>query len=137
MTYAQWLHELKSGGASAFIRQKKLLDEALKKCSAKGQMEAISKVESIIGLPDYVAMLGKKGPLYARELLDKNMPDRASFADLEDNKILEALTKKPGEKGNPFEMEEYKKPVYKEDHQLDNSLREFKTRENAKQQKTL
>ena len=105
--------------------------------SSLSSMEAISKVESIIGLPDYVAMLGKKGPLYARELLDKNMPDRASFADLEDSKILEALTKKPGEKGNPFEMEEYKKPVYKEDHQLDNSLREFKTREKAKQQKTL
>ena len=90
-----------------------------------------------VGLPDYVKILGEKGPVFARELLDDKMPSRDAFMKLSDKEILEMTAAKSGSENDPFAKEEYTKPVFNEEHHLDKSMREYKAREAASPQKVL
>ena len=90
-----------------------------------------------VGLPDYVKILGEKGPVFARELLDDKMPSRDAFMKLSDKEILEMTAAKSGSENDPFAKAEYTKPVFNEEHHLDKSMREYKAREAASPQKVL
>jgi hypothetical protein len=96
-----------------------------------------AKIPKTVGLPDYVRMLGKLGPRYARDLLDKQMPNRDAFMELDDRSILKALDARAGSKDDPFMNKEYTKEKYNANNQLERSLREAKVREAAPQQKKL
>ena len=96
-----------------------------------------AKIPKTIGLPDYVKMLGKLGPRFARDLLDEKMPNRDAFMELDDKAILKALDARAGSKDDPFMNKEYTKEKYNANNQLERSLREAKIREAAPQQKKL
>ena len=81
-----------------------------------------SAMNRIVGLPDYVRMLGVKGPDFAREMLDKAMPMREAFFEKSDAEILKAMDAKIGSKDDPFQNKEYTKEIYQEERELSRSL---------------
>ena len=105
--------------------------------SALASMKTDASLQAKIGLPDYVKMLGVKGPVFARDLLDSVMPNREAFMKLSDEEILKAMQAKPGSKDDPFQNKEYTKQKYNEDQQLDKAMREYRARTAASNQKSL
>lgn len=112
-----------------------LQDDQQKEALYSAQVQGIEYEN--VGLPDYVKILGEKGPVFARELLDDKMPSRDDFMKLGDKEILEMTAAKYGSENDPFAKAEYTKPVFNEEHRLDKSMREYKAREAASPQKVL
>ena len=66
----------------------------------------------LVGLPDYLEMLGVKGGAFARDMLDGVMPNRDAFLEKGDDEILKALEERSGSPLDPFMNKEYTtKPV--------------------------
>ena len=66
----------------------------------------------LVGLPDYLEMLGVKGGTFARDMLEGVMPNRDAFFEKSDDEILKALEERYGSPLDPFMNKEYTtKPV--------------------------
>ncbi len=75
-----------------------------------------------VGIPDYVRMLGIKGPDFAREMLDAAMPGREAFFAKSEAEILAAMGSKIGSREDPFQNSEYTK-AFNEEKALTGALR--------------
>ena len=74
------------------------------------------------GRPDFVKAMGITGPIYAKQLLDQVLPNRAAFFAGKDAEIVSALEKKIGSNEDPFLNEEYKR-TYEQDDKVRESMK--------------
>ena len=61
----------------------------------------------LAGYPDCVKTLASYGPDFAKQLLDKTMPERQFFCSMKDGEILSALNSKFGAKEDPLTSKAY------------------------------
>ena len=73
------------------------------------------------GLPDFVRAMGVQGPDFARDLLDRVLPNREAFFGKTDAEIVSAFEKKTGTPDDPFQNKEYK--VFRDDLVLGKAMR--------------
>jgi hypothetical protein len=126
--------ELDEGSGQELDKGKQALDSVF----ASARIDA--KIQARVGLPDYLGIMGAKGPLFARELLDQTLLNRDKFmAGKSNEQILKALEADPGAMDDPFCNASYKdkERLYKEDEQLSDALREYRTKTGGPQQKSL
>ena len=110
-------------------RQKELEKSGLSKSEIReiSNAETFRAIHKAIGQPDYLRTLGAKGMDYAKEMLDKCMPNRDAFLKLGDAEILAALKAKPLSQKDPFMNKEYTtKPVVEEKKEQNEPQRESK-----------
>ena len=111
-------------------------EQALDAVFSSARIDA--KIQARVGLPGYLGMMGAKGPLFARELLEQSQLNRDKFmAGKSNEQILEALGADPGSTNDPFYNASYKdkERYYREDEHLNEALREYKAKTGAPQQK--
>ncbi len=75
-----------------------------------------------VGIPDYVRMLGIKGPDFAREMLDAAMPGRDAFLARSEAEILAAMESNIGSREDPFQNKQYTQ-AFDEEKALAGALR--------------
>ena len=111
-------------------------EQALDAVFSSARIDA--KIQARVGLPDYLGMMGAKGPLFARELLEQSQLNRDKFmAGKSNEQILEALGADPGSTNDPFYNASYKdkERYYREDEHLSEALREYQAKNGGPQQK--
>ena len=87
-----------------------------------------SKMSKRSGLPDFVKVLGQKGPDGVREMLDLAIPGRKAFLQQSDADILKALSTAVDAPDDPFQNKEYQKQTYQQERELDKALKAWQQR---------